>query len=77
MVKNTLMAHGEPTSLKDGSALNIRESFKPRLGARCLKYAVREIMKTVTRITAVLLLVGFANVLVKKLLRVTKRPIMV
>ena len=55
------MAHGEPTSLKDGSAVNIRKSFKPRLGARCLKYAVREIMETITRITSVLLLVGFAN----------------
>ena len=61
MVNITLMAHGEPTSLKNGSALNIRESFKPRLGAGCLKYAVREIMETITRITSVLVLVGFAK----------------
>ncbi len=55
------MGHGETSSLKDVSALNIRESFKPRLGARCLKYAGREIMKTITGITSVLLLAGFAN----------------
>ena len=55
------MGHGERSSLKDGSAVNIRKSFKPRLGVRCLKYAVREIMETITRITSVLLLVGFAN----------------
>ncbi|ENY9401510.1 hypothetical protein ACF5F1_002262 [Salmonella enterica] len=58
MGKNTLMDHGEPSSLKDGSALNIYESSKPRLGMCCLEYAGKEIMRLITTLLSSAFLVS-------------------